>query len=138
MSRPKRKPMSDINVVPYIDVMLVLLIIFMVTAPMLTQGIKVDLPQLEATDIELQANQEPMIVSVDANGAYYMEMSAVSDKAMELADLTQKAEAILSQKPETVVLIRGDKNVSYGVVVDLMAQLQAVGANGVGLITEDL
>lgn len=138
MSRPKRKPMSDINVVPYIDVMLVLLIIFMVTAPMLTQGIKVDLPQLEATDIELQANQEPMIVSVDANGAYYMEMSAVSDKAMELADLTQKAEAILSQKPETVVLIRGDKNVSYGIVVDLMAQLQAVGANGVGLITEDL
>ena len=138
MSRPKRKPMSDINVVPYIDVMLVLLIIFMVTAPMLTQGIKVDLPQIESSDIELQANQEPMIVSVDANGAYYIEMSAVSDKPMELPDLREKARALISQNPSLSVLIRGDKNVPYGQVVALMAELQGVGAVGIGLITEDI
>lgn len=137
MARSKRKPMSDINVVPYIDVMLVLLIIFMVTAPMLTQGIKVDLPQLKSSDVELQANQEPMIVSIDSNGAYYLEMSAVSNKAMELADLMKKAQGILEQSPQTTVLVRGDRNVSYGAVVDLMSRLQEAGAEGVGLITEE-
>lgn len=138
MARSKRKPMSDINVVPYIDVMLVLLIIFMVTAPMLTQGIKVDLPKLESDEIELQQNQEPMIVSVDSNGAYYLEMSAVSDKPMELNELSEMAGKILEQNPKISVLIRGDKNVPYGKVVDLMGHLQTLGAEGVGLITEDL
>ncbi len=137
MSRTKRKPMSDINVVPYIDVMLVLLIIFMVTAPMLTQGIKVDLPKLEASQVKLEKNQEPMIISVDSNGAYYLEMSADSGKPMELSALLGRAEAILTQSPDTPVLIRGDRHVEYGTVVDLMAMLQSAGAQGVGLITED-
>lgn len=137
MSRPKRKPMSDINVVPYIDVMLVLLIIFMVTAPMLTQGIKVDLPQIESSPVELEKNQEPMIISVDSNGAYYMEMSANSKDPMELSDLIGKVKGVIEQNPRISVLIRGDKHVEYGVVVALMAELQAVGADGVGLITED-
>ena len=137
MSRTKRKPMSDINVVPYIDVMLVLLIIFMVTAPMLTQGIKVDLPVLEADPVQSQSQEEPIIVSVDSNGAYYLDMSADSKKALELEDMLQKVSAILSQKPETAVLIRGDKHVEYGAVVRLMSVLQTAGAKGVGLITED-
>jgi len=137
MSRTKRKPMSDINVVPYIDVMLVLLIIFMVTAPMLTQGIKVDLPQLEASPVKLEKNQEPMIISVDSNGAYYLEMSADSGKPMVLKDLLNRASAILSQNQQTPVLIRGDRHVEYGTIVDLMAALQSAGAEGVGLITED-
>lgn len=137
MSRTKRKPMSDINVVPYIDVMLVLLIIFMVTAPMLTQGIKVDLPVLEADPVQSQSQEEPIIVSVDSNGAYYLDMSADSKKALELEDMLQKVTAILSQKPETAVLIRGDKHVEYGAVVRLMSVLQTAGAKGVGLITED-
>ena len=77
MARNKRKPMSEINVVPYIDVMLVLLIIFMVTAPMLTQGIKIDLPQLESSPVKIEKNQEPLIISVDLNGAFYMEMSSL-------------------------------------------------------------
>jgi biopolymer transport protein TolR len=137
MSRNKRKPMSDINVVPYIDVMLVLLIIFMVTAPMLTQGIKVDLPQIESKPVKPEKNQEPVIVSIDSNGAYYLEMSAQSNKPMVLSDLIGKVKSILQQNQNTSVLVRGDKHVEYGAVVELMAALQTAGADGVGLITED-
>jgi biopolymer transport protein TolR len=137
MARNKRKPMSEINVVPYIDVMLVLLIIFMVTAPMLTQGIKIDLPKIESSPVTLEQNQEPLIISVDLNGAYYMEMSKLSNAPLELEDLLTKSKGLLEQNPSLVVLIRGDKNVEYGAVVELMAALQAAGAQGVGLITED-
>lgn len=137
MSRAKRKPMSDINVVPYIDVMLVLLIIFMVTAPMLTQGIKVDLPVLDADPVQSQSQDEPIIVSVDSNGAYYLDMSVDAKKPLELVDILQNVSAILSQKPDTAVLVRGDKHVEYGAVVSLMSALQSAGAKGVGLITED-
>ena len=137
MSRAKRKPMSDINVVPYIDVMLVLLIIFMVTAPMLTQGIKIDLPQIESKPVVMEKNQEPMIVSVDSNGAYYLEMSAESSKPMELETLINNVKSVLAQNPATSVLVRGDRHVEYGAVVKLMASLQSAGAEGVGLITED-
>ncbi len=137
MARNKRKPMSEINVVPYIDVMLVLLIIFMVTAPMLTQGIKIDLPKIESSPVTLEQNQEPLIISVDLNGAYYMEMSKLSNAPLELEDLLTKSKGLLEQNPSLAVLIRGDKNVEYGAVVELMAALQAAGAQGVGLITED-
>jgi len=137
MSRSKRKPMSDINVVPYIDVMLVLLIIFMITAPMMTQGIKIDLPKLDAGVVETEKNAEPIIVSINSSGAYYLEMSASAKKPLELDDLLVKVEAILGQRPTTSVLVRGDKNVDYGSVIALMAALQSAGANGVGLITED-
>jgi len=129
--------MSDINVVPYIDVMLVLLIIFMVTAPMLTQGIKIDLPKIKSDLVETAKNDEPIIVSVDSNGAYYLEMSSSQKKPLELDSLLDKVAAILGQKPTTTVLVRGDKHVEYGAVVSLMAALQTAGANGVGLITED-
>ena len=137
MSRSKRKPMSDINVVPYIDVMLVLLIIFMVTAPMLTQGIKIDLPKLDADVVQTEKDVEPVIVSIDSNGAYYLEMTATAKKPLELNVLLEKVSAILQQKPRTSVLVRGDKHVEYGAVVALMSALQTAGANGVGLITED-
>lgn len=137
MARKKRKPMSDINVVPYIDVMLVLLIIFMVTAPMLTQGIKIDLPQIESSPVTPEKNQEPLVITIDLNGAYYMEMSDVSNSPLELEDLLKKSQGLLEQNPSLSVLIRGDKNVEYGAVVELMAALQSAGAKGVGLITED-
>jgi len=129
--------MSDINVVPYIDVMLVLLIIFMVTAPMLTQGIKIDLPKLDADVVQTEKDVEPVIVSIDSNGAYYLEMTASAKKPLELNILLEKVSAILQQKPRTSVLVRGDKHVEYGAVVALMSALQTAGANGVGLITED-
>lgn len=129
--------MSDINVVPYIDVMLVLLIIFMVTAPMLTQGIKVDLPLLDSDQVQSDNQDEPIIVSIDSNGSYYLDMSADAKRPLELNDILTKVSAILSQKPKTSVLVRGDKHVEYGSVVMLMSALQGAGARGVGLITED-
>lgn len=137
MARQKKKPMSDINVVPYIDVMLVLLIIFMVTAPMLTQGIKIDLPKVESAPVIVEQNQEPLIITVDLNGAYYMEMSSLSGEPLSQDQLIDSVSDLLSVNPSLSVLIRGDKNVEYGVVVDLMAVIQAAGAQGVGLITED-
>lgn len=137
MARQKRKPMSDINVVPYIDVMLVLLIIFMVTAPMLTQGIKIDLPSVESAPVIVEQNQEPLIITVDLNGGYYMEMSSLSDAPLSQAQLIDSVNDLLSVNPGLSVLIRGDKNVEYGVVVELMAVVKAAGAQGVGLITED-
>ena len=137
MSRPKRKPMADINVVPYIDVMLVLLIIFMVTAPMLTQGIKVDLPLLDSDPVQSDNQDEPIIVSIDSNGAYYLDMSSDAKRPLDLNVILKKVSSILSQKPETSVLVRGDKHVEYGSVVSLMSALQGAGARGVGLITED-
>jgi biopolymer transport protein TolR len=129
--------MSDINVVPYIDVMLVLLIIFMVTAPMLTQGIKVDLPVLESDPVESSKNLEPVIVTVDSNGAYFLEMSSSKNTPLELPKLLKQVAAILGEKPLTSVLVRGDKHVEYGAVVSLMSALQKAGAKDVGLITED-
>jgi biopolymer transport protein TolR len=134
-----RKQMSDINVVPYIDVMLVLLIIFMVTAPMLTQGIKVDLAQATSDPIESEQNDPPVIVSIDSNGAYYMEMGSDSDSStpMELASLQERVATIITQNPKIKVLVRGDRNVAYGQVIGLMAAMQESGVQSVGLITEN-
>lgn len=137
MARSSRKPMSDINVVPYIDVMLVLLIIFMVTAPMLTQGVKVDLPQVESDPVNMQEGQEPLIITVDSNAAYYLEIGDQTGKPMELATLQERVSLILQQNPKVSVLVRGDRHVEYGVVVDLMSVLQQSGADGVGLVTEN-
>lgn len=137
MARSSRKPMSDINVVPYIDVMLVLLIIFMVTAPMLTQGVKVDLPQVESDPVNMQEDQEPLIITVDSNAAYYLEIGDQTGKPMELAALQERVSVILTQNPKVSVLVRGDRHVEYGIVVDLMSALQQSGAQGVGLVTEN-
>ncbi|MAA65538.1 MAG: protein TolR [Alteromonadaceae bacterium] len=134
---PRRKPMADINVVPYIDVMLVLLIIFMVTAPMMTQGVKVDLPETTSDPIAAQKNVEPIIVSVDSNGAYYMEVGEKDSKPLPLAKLSEQIGKVLSTRTQRDVLVRGDSNVDYGTVVRLMATLQAAGASSVGLITEE-
>ena len=136
MARSSRKPMSEINVVPYIDVMLVLLIIFMVTAPMLTQGVKVDLPQLESSPVNMEKDQEPLIISVDSNAAYYLESGENTGKPMELTVLQEKVSNILKQNPKVSILVRGDRHVEYGVIVALMASLQESGATGVGLVTE--
>lgn len=136
MPQQRRKPMSEINVVPYIDVMLVLLVIFMVTAPMLTQGIKVDLPQTASEPIHQDKDVEAITVSVDANGAYYLEVGDQSSDPMPLAELREQVAKILAQRPDGEVFVRGDEFVEYGVVVRLMAELQAAGATGVGLITE--
>ena len=137
MSRKqKRKPVSEINVVPYIDVMLVLLIIFMITAPMLMQGVEVELPEAPAEPIDNQQD-EPLIVSVKADGSYYLNLGATPDKAETLEVIKDKVGKVLKQKPKTPVLVWGDEKVPYGIVVVLMARLQEAGAKNVGLVTEN-
>ena len=130
----RRKPMSEINVVPYIDVMLVLLVIFMVTAPLMTQGIKVDLP--EAMSGPLEVDDEPMlIVSIKANGSYYMNVGE-EEASVPLKEVQTRAAKIMSARPDIKVLVEADKSLPYGVIVDLMNTLQLAGASSVGLITE--
>lgn len=137
MARQKRrKPMSDINVVPYIDVMLVLLIIFMVTAPMLMQGVKVELPEAAALPVGKQ-DDEPLIVSVKADGSYYINLGKDKEKSQSLGVVQDKVGKIMRRNPKTTVLVWGDKSVPYGEVVALMAALQAAGAPSVGLVTEN-
>ena len=132
----RRAPMAEINVTPFVDVMLVLLIIFMVTAPMLTQGVKVDLPQTTSDPIQSDKDVESIIVSVDANGAYYVEIGDDGSDPMTLSDLRAQVSKILSQRASSEILVRGDENVTYGTVVRLMAELQGAGASSIGLITE--
>lgn len=133
----KRKPMSDINVVPYIDVMLVLLIIFMVTAPMLLQGVKVELPQVASDPVHAEDSQEPLVISVDSAGAYYLEVGDNRSRPLVLEQVRPEVTKVLAQTPEIRVLVRGDRNVAYGAVVSLMALVQEAGAKTVGLITEN-
>jgi len=126
----RKKLMSDINVVPYIDVMLVLLVIFMITAPLLSQGVKVELPKAAAKPVENQ-DRETLVVTVDRTGQYFLD-----DRRISPEDLRKKVAAILRLRPETPVLIRGDRQVDYGQVVKAMTLLQAAGAPSVGLLTE--
>ncbi|MBS3803372.1 MAG: protein TolR [Oleiphilaceae bacterium] len=137
MPKARRKPMSEINVVPYIDVMLVLLIIFMVTAPMLTQGVKVDLPQTQSDPIQPEKDVESVIVSVDANGAYFLDVGGDGGSPMSLTNIREQVGKIMAGRQNGEVLVRGDEFVEYGTVVRLMSVLQAAGAARVGLITED-
>ena len=134
-NRKKRKPMSEINVVPYIDVMLVLLIIFMVTAPMLMQGVKVDLPEASADPVENQ-DSEPVIVSVDAAGQLFINLGN-EKQVLSLPSIKDKVSAVMRRKKDTPVLIWGDQAVPYGEVVRVMVALQEAGAPSVGLVTEN-
>jgi biopolymer transport protein TolR len=134
-----RRPMSEINVVPFIDVMLVLLVIFMVTTPLLTQGIKIELPKTEAKAIPPQ-QKEPLIVTVDAAGNYYLNISEKPNQPITPRVLSNLAATQLTSNATTgeqrPVLVRGDKNTNYGKVVEAMVLLQQAGAKSVGLITE--
>lgn len=137
MSRNKKhRPVAEINVVPYIDVMLVLLIIFMVTAPMLMQGVKVELPEANTAPVENQ-DSEPLIVSVKSDGQLYLNLGGGKDQALSLATIKQRVSVVMRRSPNKPVLVWGDKAVAYGEVVTLMAALQEAGAPSVGLVTEN-
>ncbi|NOR37166.1 MAG: protein TolR [Woeseiaceae bacterium] len=130
--------MSEINVVPYIDVMLVLLVIFMVTAPLLTQGIEVELPKAGAEPIESAADKLPLIVSVDKAGNLYLSVGDDEDEPSNAKEIVAKVSAILRNSPETPMLIKADRAVEYGYVVGAMVLLQQGGAENVGFVTDPL
>lgn len=136
----KRRLMGDINVVPYIDVMLVLLIIFMITAPLLTQGISVDLPAAgaEPLDPELVENNEPLILSIDRDGALYLNIGDDIEAAIDEQTVLERTSAVLRRNAETPVLVKADRAVSYGRVVTGMVLLQQAGAARVGFITDPI
>ncbi|RUO18042.1 protein TolR [Aliidiomarina haloalkalitolerans] len=135
IARKRRKAMSEINVVPYIDVMLVLLIIFMVTAPLITQGVDVDLPQADAQPLP-EDSRQPLVASVDREGNYYLNLGDNQDQPMSAVDVATLVAAHLRMDPETPVVVRGDGNVAYAQVVQLMVLLQRAGAPKVGLMTQ--
>lgn len=134
--RPRRRqPMSTINVVPYIDVMLVLLIIFMVTAPMLVQSIDVDLPTAAAEPIK-QTTDEPLIVSITAQGQFALNIGDDETALLSIDQLSEQVSKILRRRSDTDVFIWGDERVSYGEIINLMTVLQEAGAVSVGLVTQ--
>lgn len=133
--RRRRKPVSEMNVVPYIDVMLVLLVIFMATAPLITQGVKVDLPKAEAQSIETE-DETMMIVSVDAQGLYYLNVGDEPSTPMAAQAIADLVKTRLEVAPTTPVVVNGDGDVKYDKVVDLMVLLQRAGVPSVGLMTD--
>ena len=134
----KRKLMGEINVVPYIDVMLVLLVIFMVTAPLLTQGIEVDLPNANSEPIETVPDHDPLVVSVDAEGNLYLNAGDNEDQPQAGREITRRVGIILGEKPETPVYVKADRAVPYGNVVGAMVVLQQAGASNIGFVTDPL
>ncbi len=135
MTRSRRRSMSDINVVPYIDVMLVLLIIFMVTAPLLNQGIEVDLPSAPANPLDADG-PEPIVVSVDASGKIYLNLNADPDISIDADAMVSHVKAALRQQAERPVMIRGDANGPYENIVRVLVLLQQANVNSVGLVTD--
>ncbi|MFY8272603.1 protein TolR [Pseudoalteromonas sp. SSDWG2] len=134
--RKKRRAVAEINVVPYIDVMLVLLIIFMATAPLITHGVKVQLPKMETSELIETKDAPPIIASIDADGKYYVSVGADPEAPMEAVDVAAVIKLKLEQNPETPVMIKGSGQVSYQEVLRLMDFLQRAGVPEVGLMTE--
>jgi biopolymer transport protein TolR len=136
----RRRLMGEINVVPYIDVMLVLLIIFMITAPLLTQGVKVELPKAGAEPLDPRdvKNQEPLILSVDRQGRLFLNVGAEPARPLSEATLVARATAALRRAPGRLVLVKGDQGVAYGRVLEAMVMLQRAGATKVGFLTDPL
>lgn len=134
-SSTRRKLVSEINVVPYIDVMLVLLIIFMVTAPLLKQGVDVDLPTAPANPLDV-ASPEPIVVSIDRDGRLYLSIASTPDSSIAGDSLVDQVRAALAKQPERPVMVRGDANGPYQNVVRTLVLLQQANVESVGLVTE--
>ena len=134
----KRKLMGEINVVPYIDVMLVLLVIFMVTAPLLTQGIEVELPKAGAEPIDSAADRLPLVLSVDPEGYLYLNVGDDESEPVAAEEVVAQVGRVMRTAPETPILIKADRSVAYGFVVGAMVLLQQGGAEDVGFVTDPL
>ncbi|MGA0265942.1 MAG: protein TolR [Lysobacterales bacterium] len=140
--RKKRRPMAEINVVPYIDVMLVLLVIFMITAPLLNLGVEVDLPKADAEPLESQQGDEPLVVTVLENGDLYLnaggDLDGTSSGLIDPDSLVATVSAIVRRNPDVQVLVGGDQAVGYGQVYNAMVLLQKAGVTKVGLMSDPL
>lgn len=130
----RNRPLAEINVVPYIDVTLVLLVVFMITAPLLMQGVKVELPKANSTPMETKEN-EPFIISIKADGTFWIDEKG-TNKIETLTTIKSQVSKVLRQSPETPILVWGDGQVAYASVVELMSELQRAGAPSVGLVTQ--
>ena len=128
--------MGEINVVPYIDVMLVLLIIFMVTAPLLTPGVQVDLPKSGAKPLDPKQNANPLVLSIKADGRMYLNVGGAPDQPLDTAQIEQRAGAALRRQADMPVQLKADRHIDYGTVMDAMVLLQKAGAPKVGLVTD--
>ena len=140
MVRKRHKPMSDINVVPYIDVMLVLLIVFMVTAPMLNQGIEVNLPEANNEPLDIDENLETLVVSVTSNDEYFLSIGATGDErsSMTLETVGEQVSRIMNANPSIQVLIEGDAEAYWETMINLITTLQRAGVDNPNFITQPL
>jgi biopolymer transport protein TolR len=127
--RRYHRPVSDINITPFVDVMLVLLVVFMVTAPLMTVAVPVDLPKTQAHT--LNQDKEPLVVSMDADGKVYLQ-----DQVMKLEDLVTKLKAVTGANPDARIFVRGDKNVSYGKIMEVMGTISSAGFTKVALVAD--
>ena len=142
INRARRRPMSEINVVPYIDVMLVLLVIFMITAPLLNLGVEVDLPEADAEPLETQQGDEPLVLTVLQNGDLYLnaggDLAGTTSGLIDPESLVTTVSAIVRRNPDVQVLVGGDQSVGYGQVYNAMVLLQKAGVSKVGLMSDPL
>ncbi len=138
MARKRRKPMADINVVPYIDVMMVLLVIFMISTPLLTQGVKVDLPQANETESLDPKPSETVIVKVDVQGQYYLTFGTGKEHSVARDELVAQIQNKLLESPKLSILVAGDKDVQYFYIMDVLALLSQAGIPNVGLMTKTI
>ena len=137
MARKRRKPMAEINVVPYIDVMMVLLVIFMISTPLLTQGVKVELPSASTEQLDIKPT-ETVIVKVDVHGQYYLTFGTGKEHSISREGLVEQIKNKLLEQPKISVLVAGDKEVKYVFIMDVLALLNNAGIPNVGLMTKSL
>lgn len=138
--RKKRRPMSEINVVPYIDVMLVLLVVFMITAPLLNQGIEVDLPEANNEPLDLDENLETLVVTITSAGEYFLSLGAAGEdrQSLDLETVARQVGQIMNVNPTVQVLIEGDTNATWGAMINLITALRNAGVANPNFITQPL
>ena len=138
--RKKRKPMAEINVVPYIDVMLVLLVVFMVTAPLLNQGIEVDLPEANNEPLPIDENQETLVISITENQDYFISIGATAEnrQPVTLETIGQQVAQVVGANPSIQVMVEGDTNANWGTMIALITTLQNAGVANPNFITQPL
>ena len=140
LARKKRRPMSEINVVPYIDVMLVLLIVFMITAPLLNQGIEVELPEANNEPLDIDENQRTLVVSITAAGEYFLSLGATGEdrRSLDLETVALQVGQIMNANPAVQILIEGDANARWEAMITLITALQNAGVVNPSFITQPL